>query len=86
MFTQIMQMELDPSAQLQNILEQFIESLIHDGITHVAISITGPVNLFQSEIPREVITAGEKMYVVQHYQPDTKIPADIMLRHDDHSS
>ena len=86
MFTQIMHMELDPSAQLQIILEQFIESLAEDGITHVAISISGPTNLFQPHRPREVITAGEKMYVIQHYQPEGKIPADIMLRHDDASS
>lgn len=83
MFTQIMHMETDPSTQLKIYLEQFIERLAEDGITHVAISITGPVTLFQSQLRREVITAGENMYVIQHYQPGTAIPADIMLRHDD---
>lgn len=78
-----MHMENNPSAQLKTILEQFIDSIAEDGILHASISITGPVSLFQSGIQRQVISAGDKMYVVQHYQPATKIPADIMLRHDD---
>ncbi|WP_341836382.1 hypothetical protein WJU16_00585 [Chitinophaga pollutisoli] len=76
-------METDPSTQLKIYLEEFIGRLAEDGITHVAISITGPLTLFQSQLPREVIAAGESMYVIQHYQPGTIIPADIMLRHDD---
>ncbi len=78
-----MLMENNPSTQLMSLLEDFINSIAEDGILHASISITGPVSLFHNGIPREVIPAGDKMYVVQHLQPDTKIPADIMLRHDD---
>lgn len=78
-----MHMEHNPSAQLKKLLEQFIDSLEEDGITHVSISITGPADLFVPDVPREVISAGDKMYVMQQYQPETKIAADIMLRHDD---
>lgn len=85
-FTQTMHMENNPSAQLKNILEQFIDSIAEDGILHASISITGPVSFFQPALPRQVISAGDNMYVVQQYQPATKIPADIMLRHDDSSS
>lgn len=78
-----MHMENNPATQLKIILEEFIDSLAEDGITHASISISGPVHLFQPDHSRQVIPAGDKMYVVQHYHPHAKIPADIMLRHDD---